>query len=210
MFAREKEEVAAALSVDPLRGLVAGEAVRRSVHFGRNVIHRRPRLRSVIGLIAFITVAVFATSGRFGPTAISVIVVVAASAGFMQLFDPARPKVARVLCDGAEVVIKVSDLVPGDVIVVDSGNDVPADARVVTAAALSVDESQLTGARMPVAKSSDAVAADAPLTERRSMLYRGTHVLTGHGTAIVIATGATTELGARTRQAATGAHSERL
>ena len=195
MFARETDDVAAALSVDPLRGLVAGEAVRRSVHFGRNVIRGRRRLWIVIGLVALIAAGAFARRAGFEAAAISVLVIAAASAGVMRILHPPRPAIARVLCDGAEVLVNAADLVPGDVIVVDSGNDVPADARVVTAAALNVDESDLTGSRTPVAKSPDAVAPDAPLTERRSMLYRGTHVVTGRGTAIVTATGDTTELG---------------
>ncbi len=96
-----------------------------------------------------------------------------------------------------ETLVNVADLVPGDVIVVEPDADVPADARVVTASALLVDESGLTGTRKPVTKSPDAVAGDAALAERRSMLYRGTHVLTGHATAIVTATGDATEIAKR-------------
>lgn len=199
MFAREKEDVAAALSVDPLRGLVAGEAVRRSVHFGRNIIHARGRLWGVMALAAFIAAGAFAAREGLAPIAISVLVIAAASAGVVRFLHPPRRAIARVLCDGAEVLVKAADLVPGDVIVVDPGTDVPADARVVMAAALNVDESELTGARTPVAKSPDAVAPDAPLAERRSMLYRGTHVVTGHATAIVTATGDRTELGMSAR-----------
>jgi magnesium-transporting ATPase (P-type) len=77
---------------------------------------------------------------------------------------------------------------------VDAGTDVPADARVITASALVVDEWELTGAHAPISKSADAVAADTALPERRSMLYLGTHVVVGHATAIVTATGDATEL----------------
>ena len=160
-YAREPLEVAAAFAVDPRRGLPAGEAARRSIHFGRNVIHgRRWALFDAIA----------------------------------SLLLPPRPRLARVLCDGEEKLVDVADLVPGDVIVVDADADVPADARVVTAWALVVDESQLTGVNAPVVKSPEAVPGDSVLAERRSMLYLGTHVVTGHATAIVTATGDATEL----------------
>jgi magnesium-transporting ATPase (P-type) len=161
VYAREPVEVAAAFAVDPRRGLATGEAVRRSIHFGRNVMHR----------------------GRW-----------ALFGAIVSLLVPQRPRLARVLCDGRETLVNVADLVPGDVIVLEAGADVPADARVVTASSLIVDESELTGAGAPVAKSPAAVATDAVLEERRSMLYLGTHVVAGHATAIVTATGEATEL----------------
>lgn len=152
MHARDTAAVAAAFSVDPQRGLAAGEAVRRSVHFGRNVLHA------------------------------------AARSPFP------RHAVARVLCDGRETAVPAADLVPGDVIVIEPGMDVPADARVLTASGLTIDESELTGARVPVAKSAETVDESTPLTQRRSMLYLGTHAVSGCATAIVTATGDATEI----------------
>lgn len=202
MYACETTEVAAALSVDPQRGLAAGEAGRREVHFGRNVIHGS-RLRRAFDLLALLATAAGAVLAmrRQGGPAISVAVAVAMYAAVMHRLRPCRPPMARVLCNGEERVINGVDLVPGDVIVVDSGAEVPADARLVTAAELAVDESKLTGESFPVAKSSAAVPADAPLAKRRSMLYLGTHVVSGHATAIVTATGDATELGKLCRAA---------
>jgi Ca2+-transporting ATPase len=104
------------------------------------------------------------------------------------------PRMARVLCDGAETLVRASDVVPGDVIVVEPDDDVPADARLVDTSTLFVDEAHLTGEHTPIRKSAEAVAMDAALAERRSMLYLGTRVVRGHATAVVTATGDSTEI----------------
>ncbi|MDG4803992.1 cation-translocating P-type ATPase [Micromonospora sp. WMMD980] len=101
---------------------------------------------------------------------------------------------ARVRRDGAERVVPAEDLVPGDVISVSSGDAVPADCRVLTSDGLEADESSLTGESLPVAKSPEPVVA-AAIAERRSMLFEGTTAAAGHGTAVVVATGAQTESG---------------
>ncbi|MFI6129890.1 HAD-IC family P-type ATPase [Micromonospora sp. NPDC051141] len=101
---------------------------------------------------------------------------------------------ARVRRDGAERVVPAEDLVPGDVVSISSGDAVPADCRVLTSDGLEADESSLTGESLPVAKSPDPVVA-AAIAERHSMLFEGTTVAAGHGTAVVVATGAETESG---------------
>ncbi|WP_435588891.1 HAD-IC family P-type ATPase [Micromonospora chalcea] len=101
---------------------------------------------------------------------------------------------ARVLRDGAERVVPAEELVRGDVITISSGDAVPADCRVLTSDGLEADESSLTGESLPVAKSPDPVVA-AAIAERHSMLFEGTTVAAGHGTAVVVATGAETESG---------------
>ena len=98
--------------------------------------------------------------------------------------------------DGRNVTCRASQLVPGDWIVLSPGNAVPADARLLHANALSVDESDLTGESVPVLKEADArVAPDAPLSERRTMVFSNTIVTSGRGLAIVTATGGNTETG---------------
>jgi Ca2+-transporting ATPase len=87
------------------------------------------------------------------------------------------------------------DLVPGDVVVVEAGDVVPADARVVRGSLVEVDESLLTGESAPVAKSHEAVHPAADLAERRSMLYSGTTLSRGRAEAVVVATGRHTQLG---------------
>ncbi|GIJ79526.1 ATPase, P-type (transporting), HAD superfamily, subfamily IC [Micromonospora phaseoli] len=101
---------------------------------------------------------------------------------------------ARVRRNGAERVVPAADLVPGDVIVLESGDAIPADCRVLEFVGLEADESSLTGESLPVAKSDQPVVA-AAVAERSSMLYEGTTIAAGRGVAVVVATGADTEAG---------------
>ncbi|SCE80600.1 cation-translocating P-type ATPase [Micromonospora chokoriensis] len=101
---------------------------------------------------------------------------------------------ARVRRDGAEQVVAAGDLVLGDVITLEPGDSVPADCRVLESVGLEADESSLTGESLPVAKSNRPVVA-AAIADRHSMLYEGTTVAAGHGTAVVVATGSDTESG---------------
>ncbi|MFY1688947.1 HAD-IC family P-type ATPase [Plantactinospora sp. WMMB782] len=101
---------------------------------------------------------------------------------------------ARVRRDGTEQVVAADRLVPGDVVVFEPGDAVPADCRVIEADGLETDESSLTGESLPVSKTSQPVVASA-VAERRSMLYEGTSVAAGRGLAVVVATGADTEVG---------------
>ncbi|WP_319460593.1 HAD-IC family P-type ATPase [Micromonospora sp. RTP1Z1] len=101
---------------------------------------------------------------------------------------------ARVLREGAEQVVAAEELVPGDVVAVGPGDAIPADCRVLTADGLEADESSLTGESLPVGKTPDPVVA-AAVADRRSMVYEGTTVAAGHGTAVVVATGEETEAG---------------
>jgi magnesium-transporting ATPase (P-type) len=103
---------------------------------------------------------------------------------------------ARVVRGGHECEIDSRELVPGDVVLLESGTRVPADLRLVSATGLLIDESLLTGESRPVSKHTAAVAADAVLADRRSMAYTGAAVASGRGRGLVVATGAGTELGA--------------
>lgn len=109
----------------------------------------------------------------------------------MQLVSPT----ARVVRDGHEWEIDSDDVVPGDVVVLESGARVPADLRVVSTAAMQIDESLLTGESVPVGKGVDPVEADTDLGDRTSMAYTGSTVARGRARGIVVATGTATELG---------------
>jgi magnesium-transporting ATPase (P-type) len=101
---------------------------------------------------------------------------------------------ARVRRDGTERVLAADELVPGDIVAVEPGDAIPADCRVIEADGLETDESSLTGESLPVSKTSQPVVA-AAVADRRSMLYEGTTVAAGRGLAVVVATGAETEVG---------------
>lgn len=136
---------------------------------------------------------------------IAVAVAVNVVIGFMQEFKAERAlsslkslHVPRAVTHrgGVPRSIPAGELVPGDVVHVEAGNAVPADGRVIEAHGLEIEESLLTGESLPVPKTTAAVAqADAPVAERHSSAYMGTLVVGGHGTFVVTATGADTEMG---------------
>ncbi|MGH7618815.1 MAG: cation-translocating P-type ATPase, partial [Gemmatimonadaceae bacterium] len=102
---------------------------------------------------------------------------------------------ATVIRDGARRPIPAAELVPGDVLLVEAGDTIPADARVVESTALQTAEATLTGESMPVAKDAKAISGDAALADRANMLFSGTTSTYGRGRAVVIGTGMRTEIG---------------
>lgn len=141
----------------------------------------------------------------FEPLLILLIVVINAIMGVMQeskaekamdaLKSMSAPH-ARVIRDGKETVIEASQLVPGDIIRLEAGDFVPADARLLHSVSLKSEESALTGESVPAEKDADApVAADAPLGDRHNMVFSGCSITYGTAHAIVTATGMDTEMG---------------
>jgi P-type E1-E2 ATPase len=102
---------------------------------------------------------------------------------------------ARTLRDGEPRMIAADTLVPGDIVLLESGDKVPADLRLVEVKNLRTEEAALTGESVPAEKSADAVAAEATVGDRESMVFSGTMVVSGRATGIVVATGSHTELG---------------
>ncbi len=110
------------------------------------------------------------------------------------LREMATPE-ATVRRGGSIRAVPATDVVPGDVVVLEAGDAVPADARILTAADCRADESTLTGESVPVDKAAEPVAADAALADRGSVLHAGTTVVRGRAEAVVVATAMDTELG---------------
>ena len=103
---------------------------------------------------------------------------------------------SKVMRDGRLTVVKSEELVPGDVIHLEAGDSVPADARILECASLKVEEAALTGESVPVLKDAAALSGDeVPLGDRKNMLYMGSTVVYGRGTAVVCDTGMDTEMG---------------
>jgi Ca2+-transporting ATPase len=102
---------------------------------------------------------------------------------------------ARVLRDGQLVGIEASQAVPGDVLALETGDWVAADARMLSGDQLKTDESALTGESQPVAKQSESVAEDAPMADRHNMVWMSTSVTGGRGRAVVVGTGMRTAMG---------------
>ena len=136
---------------------------------------------------------------------IGIIVILVAVAGFVQEFRAekalealrklAAPK-ARVMREGKEIVIPAREIVPGDVLVLESGDHVAADARLIGSIELKTDEAILTGESTAVGKDASAVLSeDTPVSDRRNMVFTATHTTYGRGRAIVTTTGMQTEFG---------------
>ena len=107
---------------------------------------------------------------------------------------------SKVLRDGMMRMVKSEELVPGDVILLEAGDAVPADARVIESASLKVEEAALTGESVPVSKNTDALTVkegekDVPLGDRKNMIYMGSTVVYGRGKAVITGTGMQTEMG---------------
>ncbi|HEX6642945.1 MAG TPA: cation-transporting P-type ATPase [Thermoanaerobaculia bacterium] len=214
-FARAAAVIAQELSVDVTRGLSRTAVDARRIAFGANQVvrdaSRSPwwialrQFRSiVIALLALAALIAFATRDAAEGVAIIGILVINAAVGFVVEWRSERAlqslriqvrTTARVLRDGVQQILDAEELVPGDVILLDPGAHVPADARLVESIALRVEEAALTGESLPVAKSTETVAPDAPLADRTSMVFLGTTVSAGRATAVVTATGDATELG---------------
>ena len=103
--------------------------------------------------------------------------------------------IASVVRHGQRISVPAESLVPGDVVLLEAGDKVPADIRLIDAVRLQIDEAMLTGESVPASKSPEPVAAEAPLGDRKCMAYSGTFVTSGQCTAVVVSTGEATELG---------------
>jgi P-type Ca2+ transporter type 2C len=100
-----------------------------------------------------------------------------------------------VIRNGEKQLIDASELVPGDIIVLREGEQVPADARIITSDALMIDQAVLTGESAPARKGSSPITEETPLAEQKNMIFKGTYIMSGSGTALVIRTGTYTQMG---------------
>ena len=209
------EDVARQLDVDLDTGLDEQEVRRRRDTHGRNVLEESsgtPWWELLWDQVATPVVGLLVAAGIVGlvvgevveAVAIAVVVVVNTIVGFLTELQAARSMdalrdmvqtIAEVERDDRRDEIDAADLVPGDVVSVVAGDQVPADVRLTSVEDLQVEESGLTGESEPVAKDPAPVDAEATVGERTSMLFMGTTVVNGRGRGVVVATGADTEMG---------------
>ena len=211
----EPDDLPGQLNVDLAQGLSSAEVQRRRARFGPNQLQVR-RSRSLISLLfgQFHSVVIALLAGAavlaflFGdmPEAIAIgaVLLINASIGFftewravrsmeaLRQFGQAHTLVRR---DGKVREVSAEELVPGDVVLLDAGDAVSADLRLVKSAKLAADESVLTGESVPASKTVETLGADTPLMERDNMVFRGTAITRGTGIGLVTATGPATELG---------------
>ncbi len=207
-----------------VRGLTAAEVAERRSRFGSNELRPLPTPKILRRLLAQFTdlfalvllaasVLTLLAYGLQRPhdvgnlelaLAILAVVVLNASIGFGMEYSAEKtaealqamlPHTCRVLREGERLECPATDLVPGDLIVLDAGDAVPADCRVVEAHDLTVNNAALTGESAPVRRTADAVPASTPQLEARNCLFMGTTAISGSGKAIVVSTGDATEFG---------------
>jgi P-type Ca2+ transporter type 2C len=215
-------EVLTRLETDPARGLSAAQARSRLAFFGRNELPSAPPVPAWRRLLAQFTsplvlllLAACAVSlgvwwyegaahAPYEAIAILAIVVANAILGFAQEERAGRAVAALrnmtaaqalVVRDGGRASVPAAEVVPGDLLVVEEGAKIAADARVIHSVSLQTAEAALTGESTPVEKSVEPVAAGAALPDRTNMIFSGTTATYGRGLAVVTATGRDAEIG---------------
>jgi magnesium-transporting ATPase (P-type) len=211
----QSDEVIKKLKSDMTSGLSHNEARERLEQFGSNELPE-PKKRTLISillhqfvspliylLLAAAGIAFFIGEAR-DSLVILVVVILNAVIGAYQEGRAEQSLEAlrrlsklktRILRGGQEQIIEARQIVRGDVLVLSSGDGVPADARLIEASSIAVAEAALTGESLPVVKSIAKLAENTPLADRQNMIFAGTHVTAGRGLAVVTATGINNEIG---------------
>jgi len=206
------DEVFAGLESSP-GGLSSAEARRRLAQMGPNAIGRQSRsLTKIVAeqgrnginlLLAGAGVLTIVTGDLVDGAIILLLIVLNIGLSIVQEYRAERalealrnllPMKARVIRDGTEIALPADQLVPGDVVVVFSGDLVPADVRLLEGHGLQINQASLTGESVPQEKGTDPVASDKPV-EWTDVAFAGTTAVGGEGKGVVVATGARTQFG---------------
>lgn len=220
-FELKRQEVIDRLKTCPEKGLAEQQAKERLAQIGPNKLLssvKKPPWQMFLDQFKdfMVLVLIVATliSGLLGEWAdavtIMIIVVINAVLGFVQEFRAEKSMEALkaltapealVIRDGIERKVPAADLVPGDIVLLDTGDKVPADLRLLSLANLEIEESALTGESFPVKKRVENMAGETEISlgDTRNMAYMGTVIVRGRGKGVVVATGMHTEMGHITR-----------
>jgi len=212
----DTEVVLKRLGTDKEKGLTSSEAKDRLEKYGPNALAEEKERFKVLKLLLgqfkdyFVIMLLVATiislflGEIVDAITIAVIVILCAVIGFIQDYRAERAlealkkltaPTARVLRDGKEITIPSKEVVPGDIIFLEGGDRVPADARLIKSISLRLDEAPLTGESTPVAKELSVLDINTAVADRKNMVLMGTHITFGRGMAVVTETGMTTEFG---------------
>ncbi|WP_346674310.1 cation-translocating P-type ATPase [Enorma phocaeensis] len=220
------EEVLAEQSTSAESGLTSAEAQARAAKFGPNKLKEEEKtplwirffqqmadpmviMLIVAAVISAVTGMIQGESEWADVIIIMTVVIINSALGViqeakseealaaLQEMSAAQSKVIR---DGKQISLHSSELVPGDIVLLEAGDAVPADCRVLESASMKIEEAALTGESVPVEKHTDAIALaegtdDVPLGDRKNMCYMGSTVVYGRGRAVVCGTGMDTEMG---------------
>ncbi len=209
------EEIFVSLAGDA-SGLTQAEVEQRLQRYGPNRLREVPPPHSliiffdqfksfIIYILLFAVVFALAIGEYIDSLIIIVIVIINALIGFFQEYGASRSLaalkemtevMATVLRDGSWQEVKSAFLVPGDIIAVSAGDKIPADARVVTARHLLVEEAALTGESLPVEKGNEVIKEPSQIIGQKNMLFSSTSVVSGRAEAVVVVTGMETRIGA--------------
>jgi Ca2+-transporting ATPase len=209
------QDVLRAFSVSADRGLDAAAVEQNRQKYGRNQLREIKRKSAwlilveqfkspIVALLAVAAAVSFVFEDWVEGVAILVVIVINATIGFftelqairsMEALHKLSSAKAKVRRDGHLQEIPAEEVVPGDLVVLEAGDSVAADLRLIEAANLQIDESALTGESVPVSKELDPLDAEVSLAERINMLFKGTAITSGSGTGVVVTTGMNTELG---------------
>lgn len=213
-YSRPIEQVFKDLETDP-EGLKEKEVEQRLQKYGPNELEEQEKttvfdilvnqFRDIFVIMLLVATAIsFLVGETVDAVTIAAIVVLNAVFGFVQeyrsekameaLRELATPK-ARLMRDGKEVMVPAEEVVPGDIVLLESGDRIPADARLTEVTELKTSEAVLTGESTPVNKETGVIDKDTPLADRKNMVFRATHVTHGRGTGVVTSTGMDTEFG---------------
>jgi Ca2+-transporting ATPase len=211
----EPEQILHELNSDSHRGLTAEEVRSRLEKYGYNELQREEKVspwtlflnqfKNALIVILLVAIVLSAIVGEYvDAVIIAAIVIFCAILGFVQEYRAERALEAlkqmlsptiTVLRGGKEEEAPSKELVPGDILLLEAGDRVPADARLIEHHSLRCDEAPLTGESIPVGKSIKALAASLAVSDRKNMVFAGTTVTYGRGKAVVTATGMTTAFG---------------
>ena len=213
---KDTRELTRSLGVEPERGLTDQEAASRLIQYGKNSLVEEREIRflgilreeitePMILLLIAVGILYSILGSLTDALTIIVIIIILVLAEVWNEYRAKRsisalrqlaPPTALVLRNGQPVEVKTAFLVPGDILILKVGQRVPADARLLEAFGLEVDESSLTGESFPAPKDASAVLpTEIRITEQTNMLFTGTVVSRGRAKALVVATGVSTELG---------------
>jgi len=208
-------EICSALQSDVSQGLSSKEAEIRLEEQGPNVLPQKGKIvwwKILLGqfssLIVWLLIGAAIVAGFLGEVvdgwAIGAIIVLNAALGFFQEYRAEHSlealqkldaSLSKVIREGNLQTIPSQNLVPGDLVLLEAGDRVPADGRIAHTVNLSVNEASLTGESTPVAKTQKELEGDLPLGDRTNMAFRGSTVIAGKGNVLITATGIKTEMG---------------
>jgi len=209
------QDVAARLDSDLHDGLDPTDAASRLERFGPNALHEEEGLRipklildqfrdAFVIMLIFAAIMSYVVGESLDALMIAIIVLMSAAIGFIQEYRSEKAleamrkltaPTAHVLRGGQRLQIPSREVVPGDVVLLEAGDRIPADGRLLEEVSLKMDEAPLTGESTPVEKQLGVLSEGAPVGDRKNSVFMGTHVLYGRGRVLITSTGMNTEFG---------------